>query len=230
MKNYKTIAILLACVLLSACKTTPQSTIFLSPDTLSAKNGKVGVIMTALPKIDTTFPGAGCLLCIATASAANSALTKHAHTMSNQDFAKLKAEVADTLRKKGVEVTVIAEDFDAKSLKDVPESGSNGARKDFRPLKEKYHVEHLAVVDIRFAGFLRNYSAYISRGDPVATVEGRVSVVNLTGNTYELFQDLDVIKSADGPWAEAPDYPGLTNAYFNAVESCKDQILRSFRL
>lgn len=229
MKNTKTGGILAICVLLAACQSTPPSTIYLSADTLSAKNGKVGVIMSALPKVDTTFPGAACLLCLAAASTANSALTKHAHTMSNQDFAKLKDEIADTLRKKGVEVTVISEDFNAKNLKDAPAPASNSAKKDFRALKDKYHVDHLALVTIEFAGFQRNYSSYISRGDPVAAVQGTVSVVNLSDNQYELRQFLDVIKTAEGKWDEPPDYPGLTNAYYTAVEGCKDQILRSFR-
>ncbi len=229
MKNTKRIAILAICVLLAACKTTSQSSVFLSADTLSAKSGKIGVIMTSIPKVDTTFPGAGCLLCLAAANAANSSLTKHAHTMSNQDFSKLKDEIADSLRKKGVDVVVISEDFSAKNLKDASQAGADSPKKDFRPLRDKYHVDHLAVLDIRFAGFLRNYSAYISRGDPVGKVEGTVSVVNLSDNRYELYQELDIIKTAEGTWSEPPDFPGLTNAYFTAVEACKDQVLRSFR-
>jgi hypothetical protein len=229
MKNTKRIAILAICILLAACKTTSQSSVFLSADTLSANSGKVGVIMTSLPKVDTTFPGAGCLLCMAAANAANSSLTKHAHTLSNQDFSKLKDEIADTLRKKGVNVVVISEDFSSKALKDIPQPAANSPKKDFRPLRNKYQVDHLAVLEIRFAGFLRNYSAYISRGDPVGNVVGTVSVVNLSDNKYELFQDLDIIKTAEGAWDEPPDFPGLSNAYFTAVEACKDQILRSFR-
>ncbi|HEY2531921.1 MAG TPA: hypothetical protein VGJ20_29005 [Xanthobacteraceae bacterium] len=229
MNNYKIATLLCFSLLMAACKTTPQGTLLLKADTLSAQNGKVGIVMTAMPKVDTTFPGASCLLCLATASAANSGLTKHAHTMSNQDFAKLKEQIADTLRKKNVEVTVIAEDFSTKGLKDMTDSKPNAATKDLRPLKEKYHIDHLVVVDIRFVGFLRNYSAYISRGDPIATVQGTLSVVNLSSNAYELFQDLNVIKAADGTWSEPPDYPGLTNAYFNAVEASKDQVLVSFR-
>jgi hypothetical protein len=229
MKNYNIAAILCITLLLAACKTTSQGTLFLKSDALSPQNGKVGIVMTALPKVDTTFPGASCLLCLATASSVNSALTKHAHTMSNQDFAKIKDDIADTLRKKGVDVTVISEEFNLKGLKDAAGSTPNAARKDFRPLKDKYHVDHLVLVDIHFAGFLRNYSAYISRGDAIATVQGAVSVINLSSNDYEMFQDLDVIKAADDTWSEPPNYPGLTNAYFNAVESSKDKILVSFR-
>jgi hypothetical protein len=35
----------------------------LSPAALNATDMRIGVAMSALPKVDTTFPGADCLLC-----------------------------------------------------------------------------------------------------------------------------------------------------------------------
>jgi hypothetical protein len=39
-----------------------------------------------------------------------------------------------------------------------------------------------------------------------------------------LYQRIDIQKSADGAWDEPPQYPGLTNAYFQIVEMIKDRV------
>src|ERR1700744_2579653 len=87
MKNYKVTSIVLMVFWISACRTTTPTSIFLHANTLTPQSGAVGIMVTSA-KVDTSFPGAGCLLCIAMANGANSALTKHAHTMSNQDVLK----------------------------------------------------------------------------------------------------------------------------------------------
>jgi hypothetical protein len=228
MNKYKIGLTAVATILLAACHTTPTSAVFLHADTLSPQNGKVGIVVTSV-KVDTVFPGAGCLLCLATASAANSSLTKHAHTMSNQDVLKFKDDIAATLHKQGVEVQILADGFNDKDLKTNASTDANAPKKDYRPLKEKYHVDHLVLLEIDGLGFQRNYSSYIARGAPTASMHGSIVVVNLSSNEYELFQRISVIKEAEGQWDEAPDYPGLTNAYYTAVESTKEQILRNFR-
>ena len=97
----------------------------------------------------------------------------------------LKDGIADRLRKKGVEVTVIAENLNVKQLKDFSGGGVNTAKKDFRVLKDKYKVDHLVVIDVTSLGFVRNYSSYISTGDPTAQLAGTISVVNLSTNAYD---------------------------------------------
>jgi len=51
-------------------------------------------------------------------------------------------------------------------------------------------------------------------------------MVDLTSNAYDWYMPLNVLKSADGRWDEPPKFPGLTNAYFQALEESKDQLLR----
>jgi hypothetical protein len=228
MNNYKIWLIALTAISLAACRTAPPPSVFLHTDTLSPQNGTVGIMVTSA-KVDTSFPGAGCLLCLAVASGANSSLTKHTHAMSNQDVLKIKDDIAEALRKKGVEVSILADDLNEKSLKDnASQGGTAVAKKDYRPLKVKYHVDHLVHLNVDSLGFERNYSAYIARGDPVASLQGLITVVNLSNNEYELYQPISVIKVAEGPWDEAPDYPGLTNAYYSAVESAREQVRRYF--
>jgi hypothetical protein len=227
MNNSKIGLIALVAILLTACRTAPPPSIFLRADTLSPQSGRVGVIVTSA-KVDTAFPGAACLLCLAVANTANSALTKHAHAMNNQDVLKMKDDIAGVLRKKGIEVSVLADELNEKTLKDNTSQAGAAAKKDYRPLKEKYHVEHLVHLDVGSLGFERNYSSYIARGDSVASLQGLITVVNLSNNEYELYQQISVTKVADGAWDEPPDFPGLTNAYYTAVESAREQVLRYF--
>ena len=218
----------LAALLLSACASNPQLAVPFGDNPLNAQSGRVGVVMTALPKVDTSFPGAYCLLCMAAASAANSSLTKHTHTLGAEDLLTLKDTIAVRLRKRGVDATVIADNLDLKQLKDFSGGGVNVAKKDFRVLKDKYKVDHLIVVDITNLGFVRNYSAYISQGEPTAQIGGTISVVNLSTNTYDFYVSINQSKVAEGAWDEPPNFPNLTNAYYAVVESGKDVVQNPF--
>lgn len=229
MKIRSASALIAASLLLGGCITAPQTPIGLAPDTLSAKSGRVGVAMTVLPKVNTSFPGASCLLCIATAEAANSALTTHAQTLPYEDLSKLKDELADMLRKKGVDVTVISEPIDIEKLESNDKDGPNIARKNFTPLRSKYTIGKLLLIDITSLGFLRTYSAYFPTSDPKAYQQGAGSIVNLKNNTYEWYMPVNINKSADKNWDEPPKFPGLSNAYFQVLELSKDAYLQPFK-
>jgi len=184
--------------------------------------------MTTLPKVDTEFPGAGCLLCLAAAAAANSSLTAHANTLPYEDLPKLKNVVADSIRKKNTDVIVIPEDLKVSELTDYGTAGPNIAKKDFSPLKQKYKIDKLLVIDIAALGFTRTYSAYFPTSDPKSLLRGAGYIVNLTNNTYEWYLPIVVSKSADKNWDEPPKFPGLTNAYFQGLELGKDRFLEPF--
>lgn len=214
---------------MGGCAGTPQAPLPLNHEALK-QGGRVGVAMTKMPKIDTSFPGAGCLLCMAAAAAANSSLTSYTHTLSAEDLPKIKETVADLVRKKAVnvDVTVVAEDLDVKQLKKFAGKGADVAKLNFGPLQDKYKVDKLIVIDITELGFVRNYSAYFSTGDPHAELHGTVTMVNLSSNAYELYVPLSLQKAADGAWDEAPKFPGLTNAYYQVLELGKDAIKSPF--
>ena len=210
------------------CAGVPQNPVPLAPDTLSSKTSRIGVAMTPLPKIDTHLPGAGCLLCLAAASIANSSLTTHTQKLPYEDLPKLKNDMADLIRKKGSEVTVITEDFKIDTLPDFSAKGPNIATKDFSSLQKKHNIDKLLVVDITALGMSRNYSAYIPTSDPKGLLQGLGYLVNLNNNTYEWYLPVYITKSADGAWDESPSFPGLTNAYFQALEMGRDSFLKPF--
>ena len=228
MQYPRMIWLVVASLQLAGCAGNPQLPVPFGDNALAARSGRVGVAMTALPKVDTSFPGAGCLLCLATAATANSSLTRHTHMLTGDELLAIKDGIADRLRNKGVDAVVITENLNIKQLKDFSGGGVNIAKKDFRPLKDQYKVDHLVLIDITHLGFVRNYAAYISRGDPIAELDGTLSVVNLATNAYDFYQEINQSKGSEGGWDEPPDFPGLTNAYYAVIESGKDSVQQPF--
>jgi hypothetical protein len=210
---------------LVGCATAPQAPIALEANKLNESSGKVGVAMSAVPAADTHLPGAGCLLCLAAASLANSSLTTHTKTLSGKDLASIQADVVDVLRRKGVDVVVIAEPV---KLEDLPKSTSatpNATRQDFSSLKSKYRLDRLVMIDITQQGFERTYSSYIPTSDPKGLVRGSAYLVNLGTQTYEWYTPINVLKATDKKWDEPPQFPGLTNAYYQAIEAARDTVV-----
>lgn len=211
--------------LLSACA-APQANLPLSPQVMQAPNLKVGIVMTAAPKPNTTFPGAACLLCIAAAEMTNSSVTRHVQTLPVDELPKVKNDLAERLKRNGATVVMI-DTLDTKALPDFA-TKTNFARKDFTSLKAKYGIDKLIVIAVQFVGVERAYANYIPAGEPKASLRGDAFMVNLSDNAYDWYETLGILKASDGKWDEPPLFPGLTNAYFQTVELMRDQVLAPF--
>jgi hypothetical protein len=222
------LAILLASFLiLTACMSPPQMAVSLAPGALNTPGIRVGILMTPLPIVNTQFPGAGCLLCLAGAEIAHSSMTAHTKTLPYENLPKVKDELANRLRNKGATVTMI-EPFDINGLPGYSSKEINMARKDFTALKAKHNIDKLVVIAVDMVGIERNFSSYIPNGDPKARVSGVSYMVNLSNNSLEWYLQFNVLKASDGLWDEPPKFPGLTNAYFQTLEMASDQILAPF--
>jgi hypothetical protein len=210
----------------AGCAVKPQNPVELNSEALKTSRSKVGVAMTQLPKVEVHLPGADCLLCIAFASAANSDLRKHADTLTLEELSSLKQDIVSTLKKRDIDAVLIEAPLDLKTFPELRSSDTNTASRNFSSLKSKYNVDRLLVIDVNAVGFQRNYSAYIPTSDPKGLLRGTGYIVNLTSHTYEWYLPVNVLKSADGKWDEPGKFPGLTNAYFQALEFGKDEFLR----
>jgi hypothetical protein len=229
MKSTFRIACALFAALMTGCAAVPQTPIPFTPQTLdTTKATKIGVAMATLPVVDTFLPGAGCLLCLAAASIANSSLTTHTQTLPYEDLPQLKTEVAELLRKKGAEVVVIPEDLVLKDYPSAANKGPNLGDKDFSALKTKYQIDRLLVIHITGLRMERTYANYIPTSEPKAFLYGQGYIVNLGTNAYEWYLPVQEKKSADGKWDEPPKFPGLTNAYFQVIELGKDRFTKPF--
>lgn len=214
-------------VALTGCVAPPQTPIPLAGTTLN-NTARIGVVMTVLPPVEMNLPGAGCLLCLAAASIANSSLSTHTKTLPYEDLPKLKNQVAAALGKKAKDVTVIETPLDLASLPDAANKGPNLASKDFSSLQKKHGLDKLLVIEIKAVGMERTYSGYIPTGAPLSVLDGAGYLVNLSNNTYEWFKPVRVTRAADGNWDEPPKFPGLTNAYFQVLEMGKDEFVKPF--
>lgn len=210
---------------LGGCATAPQQAMPLSATALTGDGGRVGVAMTALPKIDTAFPGAGCLLCIAVASGVHGKMTDHVRTLPYEDLPDLKKQAAAAITKKGATAVMIDGEFKIDALENFKSDQPNFARKDFRSLREKHNIDRLMVVDVAALGVWRDYSSYVPTSDPKAIVKGAAYMVNLRTNALEWYAPIEIAKAAT-TWDQPPKYPDLTNAYFQAIELGKDVVLK----
>jgi hypothetical protein len=227
-KLFSAIVLAATAAIMGGCVVAPQQPVFLAPGALSAGSGRVGVVMTALPKVDTSFPGASCLLCVMFASGANSTLSTHTRTLTAEDLPKIKSDLAEALRRKGVDAVLIEEDLALDTLPSNDAKGPLIARRNHISLQQKYKVDRLVVVNITGLGIWRYYSAYIPTSDPKGIFIGVAYMVNLKDNTYDWYLPININRAADGNWDEPPKFPGLTNAYFQAIETGKDAILGPF--
>jgi hypothetical protein len=214
-------------VLMAGCATPPQAPIAWNSTAIKAAPGKVGVVMSSLPAPNTQFPGASCLLCIAFAEAANSEMTAHVKTLSLNDLKALSNDVAVQLRKQGLDVTVFPEPLAIDSVPERNSPSEGEARRDFASLRAKLNVDRLLVLDFPVVAVQRNYSAYIPQGAPFAAVRGTASMVDLRNNKLLWNQQVGAVVTPQDKWDEPPKFPGVTNAWYQALENAKDSVVKA---
>lgn len=209
----------------AGCASTPpqQPVAFAKPEML--KDSSITLVMAEVPTPTMTYPGAACILCIGVAAAANSDLSSHVKSLPNDDLIKLRDEVTKSLSLKGIKVINSDVKFAEKKLKKYKSKAPNSARKDYTALKDQYSSSHLLVINFTRVGISRNYANYIPTTDPYVIVSGAAYMVNLETNTYEWYLPLEENNYADGNWKESPDFPGLTNTYYESVERVREAVL-----
>jgi len=221
--------LLAATFVFTGCATAPPTAQPLRSEALATQGTRIGVALSTLPKPDTQFPGASCLLCYATASAVNSSLTTQVRTFTTQDLVAVRDDLAKLLRERGMEPVLIAQEIDLERL---PEGSKDAgrARRDFTALRSAHKIDKLLVVQVDGLGVTRNYSAYVPTGDPRATLNGAGYIVDLATQKLDWYLPLAVsVPAADNKWDEPPKYPGVTNAYFQALEMAMDQLKQPLR-
>lgn len=189
---------------------------------------RVAVVMTPLPEPDVVFPGAGCLLCLATAEGLHTSLSSHTEGLDGSEFKLSKSHLADRLREKGVDPVVIDEPLVLRELPKVKSSSENAVGYDFSALAETYDADYVLVISVSVYGFSREFASYIPTTDPVAVFQGKGFMVDPTTNTYVWYHPFDVVKGVEGEWDQPPEFPKLTNAFYQVVAEARDVVLAEF--
>jgi hypothetical protein len=229
---FRTSFALVCAALLSACAGPVQLPVDLPANYFSggvAKANRIGVVMSELPKPDTAFPGASCLLCLGVANLAHGSLNKEVQTFSTAELKPLPADLVALLQKQGFDAVLISEPV---KVADIPNfkagDAPNKARKDFSALKDKHKLDRLLVVDITSLGVWRSYSAYIPTSTPSAIANGTATIVDLGNNNLDWYLPINLSRKAEGNWDEPPKFPGLSNAYYQLLESISDMVKKPF--
>lgn len=195
---------------------------------LIPKEQKIGLYVSPIPKISTSFPGASCLLCIGAASLANSSLTKQVETFQADELAKAKAMITQQLKAKGYEVVVIDSLIAEKKLAKIKPVVGSTITKNYSAYKTQYGVDQLLVVNFSTVGVVRQYSSYIPNGAPQATITTQFYMIDIARNAYSFFAPINIVKSADGEWDAPPTFPAMTNAFYQSEEEAIDLLKKPF--
>lgn len=224
--------VLAVCAWLAGCAAPVQQPVDLAPGFFSAakaKTGRIGVVMAQLPQPNTQFPGAGCLLCIGVAELAHNKLTAEVKTFSTEELKPLPGELAALLKQQGLDAVLINDPLVVADLPDLGASDpTNKARKNFGTFKTKHNVDRLLVIDLTSLGVWRSYSAYVPADLPRAVLNGNASLIDLSNHALEWYLPLVLSRAADGNWDEPPKFPGLSNAYYQVLETGKDMVKKPF--
>ena len=232
MKRIQFLFAAVTVILLSGCSFTPQKPVPLDSQFYQIKNEKVGIYLDALPKANTHFPGANCLLCLAAAEVANSDLSDHVQSLPNSDLNDSVTIVEGILKAKGLDVIRVENKIDIKKLESFSSESETipYARKDYRSLKDSLGVDKLVIIDINQLGVQRSYNAYVPTSDPLGYAHGAISVIDLSDNRYNLYESFNIKTAVKGDWDEPNQFPGVTTAYFQSIEVLKEQIKTLFSI
>lgn len=211
---------------LVGCGSTPQLPVSANNAALSAQDKSIGVYLDTVPEPNLALPGANCLLCLAAAATANSGVMSFAKTLDTSDIQNLKTEVIESLQISGKQTLSIDEEIDLRGLKKFKSDSNDMARRDHRALGEHFGVDQLFVIDVNAVGLVRSYANYVPTSPPLARVFGTAYVVDTTTNNYVWYEPIDIQLGVErGTWKEGPEYPSLTNAYYQVIEQLKDRVM-----
>jgi len=210
-------------MVVAACASPKRLPVALSPKAVDATAGRIGLMLVLPEKPDTYFPGASCLLCLATANLMHSSLNAYTATLSKAEVLEIKTSLMDVLKDKKLEVIELPDASNLEAFSNLNEPQKSP--RDFSALKSRFQIERLMIVHIEQLGFERNFKAYVPQGLPSATVQGQSYIVNLSSNALEWFLPFSVKKVTNKNWDEPPSFPGLTNAYFQAIEAARKTIV-----
>jgi hypothetical protein len=227
----KLLAAMIFVFIISGCTTNPIPSVNLDKTVISTDkpNITIGIVSTPYPKIGTSVPGAGCLLCFAVAKGIVSGITKHVKTL-DADVDTLTTLMLNKVESQGLDVKLISDEFDLSTLESIKanENTPRLARYDFKSLAAKHNISHLMVLDIKSHGIVRNFSNYVPVSPPYAAVYGSAYLVDLNSNEYVWFKYIEKTLNTNGEWNSPPSFPELTNAYYSVMESTKDELQEVF--
>lgn len=216
---------LLACLTLTGCANV-QPPVPLDQQFWDAKEPTIGVAISVLPPPVLALTGNQGLLDYAINAGVNSKLSDNVKTWQVKDLDTLPDAIVAKLQAKGYKAKRIDEKVDLKAYKEV-KFREGYTVKDLSPIKTKYGVDRLLLVYVTATGATRSYYSIVPTSVPMAQVGGQGMVVDLADNKLLWFQPFVAIQAAQGEWDE-PTYTNLSNAFYQAVDNSRQQMITPF--
>ena len=212
-------------LLLAACGSTPQPTVALQANNVSADKKVVFAYVGPEDAKGTThIYGASCLLCYGVAAGLTSSLDTHLEsTVDAAEMEAIRDVVISEYRQHNNDISVVTLDMPVSKLKKF--KGELGfAPVDFRVFAEKLNADVLVLLELAEHGAFRSFSGYVPNGDPQGYVHGLLSTIDLKTNGYIQYLVIDEKVQPEGEWDEPTAFPSVTNAYYQAVENVKQKL------
>jgi len=213
---------------IAGCATKPQGPLAFNEKAMDARQNAVGIAIGPLPKVQVNYPGADCLLCIGVAMAMNSSLEKHAEQLEAEDLKSLKAEIEKIFANRGFKTVALPVETLTKKYPKKDPQVDDHAKSDYSELKGEHKVDKVVLISINRIGFDRRFANYFPTSPPFAVAKGNVSLIDLNTNRYLAYKDIDLTVASKGEWDEPVKFPGLTSAYYEAIERFRVETVKTF--
>jgi hypothetical protein len=216
---------LLACLTLTGCAHV-QPPVPLDHQFWDAKEPTIGVAITVVPEPVLALTGNQGLLQFAINKGVNSKLSSNVEKWQVRDLNTLPDAIVAKLQAKGYKAKRIDEKVDLKTFKEV-DFREGYMTKDLSPMKAAHGIDRLLLVSIYATGATRSYYSVVPTSVPMAQVGGQGMVVDLADNKLLWFKPFVVTQAAQGEWDE-PTYTNLSNAFYQAVDNSRQQMITPF--
>ena len=78
-------------------------------------------------------------------------------------------------------------------------------------------------------GTYRTYYGFMPTSTPSTQVVVSAYVIDLDDNRLLYYQPFATNREAEGEWDEGPDFPKLTDAFYQALDQTQQNMLRPFK-
>jgi len=229
MNRIISFALFLACVVaLAGCGGSKQYRVKAQDEIWTEKEDVIGVVLTAPDKFGFYAEGTATNLDITIINGLMRKLRAHLASLDTAEVFALDKRAQEKLKEHDLRVVRHEGKIDFDDLKNFtpPDKEVEYSLTDLRPLKEEYGYDKILLInftDYKF-GISRPYDGFTATGDPYASLVGIAQIVDLESNRLLWYYVFDISKFVEGDWDQPPEYPGLTQAIYDAVAELRSAI------
>lgn len=229
MKHLRLHLILLVlAAVLGGCASKAQQPLELDNALWNERDEVIGIAYVEPPKPYVSMIGNQGLLDLAFNNSMAAGLKRKVDTWEVASFREVPRQIADELAARGYNARVIETPLQP-TLLPKHKAGLGYASQDYRTLKQQHGIDKLVLVSLGYAGTVRSYYSMVPTSDPVAQIGGLAQVIDLDDNRLLQYKPIALSRAADGEWDEGPEFPNLTNAFYQLLDQTEQQMISPFR-